>query len=216
MSDPIYIDSSEFKDIISDLQKMKVNAAHFTNGTFALAPKLIVPTTLAGFKRVTKTYSRLPLVIAVNSDKSMAAMGKTGYDNQQTRAEKVAIPLQQVFPKNKVIVVYYDEDTPFELYEALSKQALTRTLHKWGYGTSEDAPMIKGAEFFELVYGFPLPNDKKPLCYDISVKADKPQSIIVDDLRDELINADNKVLFKLPHSLKEYEGKVHRCDCSIL
>lgn len=217
MSTPTYINTTEFAEIIDELKQMKVKGAHFTNGTYAFDPKLIVPTTLAGFKRVTKIYSRLPLVIAVNSDKSMEAMGKTGFEDQHTRASKVAEPLQQLFPNNKVIVLYYDEETPLELYQALEKHNLTRTLHKWGYGTSKDAPMIKGAECFEQVWGFPLPNDKKPLCYDDTEKAKIPQAILIDDLRGTLITVQNKLLFNLPDELKAYQDEsVKQACCNIL
>lgn len=219
MYTPTYISSTKFTDIIPTLQQMAVRAAHFTNGTYAFDPKLIVPTTLAGFKHVTNTYSKLPLVIAVNSDISMAAMKKTGFEDQKTRAQKVAVPLQQLFPNNQVIVVYYDEETPFKLYQTLSKYNLTRTLHKWGYGTEPSAPVIKGAEFFESVYGFPLPNDKKPLCFDISERSETEQSnVIVEDLREKLINKDNKLLFKLPKKLKQYgqpQNQKQTC-CTIL
>lgn len=217
MPTPTYINTTQFADILVTLKQMNVNAAHFTNGTYAFDTKLVVPTTLAGFKRATQSYPRLPLVIAVNSDKSMEAMGKTGFEDQHTRASKVAEPLQQLFPNNKVIVLYYDEETPLELYQALEKHNLTRTLHKWGYGTSKDAPMIKGAECFEQVYGFPLPNDKKPLCYHDTEKAKIPQDILIDDLRGKLITAENRLLFHLPDELKAYQdNSVNQSYCNIL
>lgn len=199
------IESTTHNDIIAGIKKHG-SAAHFTNGTYAFAAEMIVPTTLAGFKRVTRVYPNLPLVVAINSDVSMKALGKTDFEDQSARAEKVAGPLAKLFSSNQVIVVYYDEKTPNQLYDALHAQNLTRTLHKWGYGTAPDAPKIEGAENFERVYGFPLPNDTKPVCYDDTEVAKEPQKIIVDDLRNDLISKQG-LLFDLPDELKQYSAK---------
>lgn len=200
------IESSNRADIISAFEEKGIKGAHFTNGTYAFAAELIVPTTLAGFKRVTNTYPHLPLVIAVNSDKSMDELGKKDFEPEAERAAKVAEPLAKLFPENQVMVIYYDEKTPCELYSALAKHNMTRTLHKWGYGTSSDAPKIEGAECFEMTYGFPLPNDIKPVCYHDTDVAEKPQKIIVDDLRDNLISKEG-LLFDLPEALQKYSAK---------
>tara|TARA_R110002110_G_scaffold415794_1_gene656143 strand:+ start:14990 stop:15658 length:669 start_codon:yes stop_codon:yes gene_type:complete len=208
-----FIESSKHTDIISAFKALNVKGAHFTNGTYAFAAELIVPTTLAGFKRVTKTYAHLPLVIAINSDESMNKLGKQDFEPQEVRAAKVAEPLAQLFPKNQVLVIYYDEKTPCKLYSFLEKNNLTRTLHKWGYGTSSEAPKIEGAECFEIVYGFPLPNDIKPVCYLDTDIAEKPQNIVVDDLRDRLISKSG-LLFDVPEELQKYS--VEKSDSSKL
>jgi hypothetical protein len=157
--------------------------AHFTNGTYALAAKLIVPTTITGFGHV-NSLEQLPMVIAINSDVSMASLNITCPESQELRARKVAEPLAKAFPGNDVYVVFYDEKTPFTLYQALHAAGKTTTLHKWGYGTVPDAPKIEGAEFFDRVYAYPLPNDQKPVCYEITAKPDTHQDITVVDLRE--------------------------------
>lgn len=199
------VESTKISDIIEVLCEFG-KAAHFTNGTYVFAAELIVPTTLAGFKRVTESQPHLPLVIAVNSDVSMAELGKRDYEPQAVRAAKVADPLAKLFPDNQVIVIYYDEKTPNRLYESLKAHNFTRTLHKWGYGTAYDAPKIEGAEYFEIVFGFPLPNDIKPVCYDDTERAEEPQKIVVDDLRDKLIS-EKGLLFELPEELLVYAAK---------
>lgn len=200
-----YVESLKINDIAEVISKFG-KGAHFTNGTYAFAAELIVPTTLAGFKRVTQTQAHLPLVIAVNSDVSMNVLGKRDFEPQATRAAKAAEPLAKLFTNNHIIIIYYDEKTPNELYEGLKSYNLTRTLHKWGYGTTPDTPKIEGAECFEIVYGFPLPNDIKPVCYDDTAMAEKPQKIVVDDLRDSLISKEG-LLFELPEELQMYAAK---------
>lgn len=198
-----YIESTKHSDIILQLSQIAPKGAHFTNGTYAYSSELIVPTALAGFKRVTQTQNHLPLVIAVNSDESMRNLNKKDFEPQATRAAKVAEPLAILFPDNPVVVIYYDATTPHELYKALKEKNLTRTLHKWGYGTNPQEPKIEGAEFFELVYAFPLPNDIKPVCYNDTEIAQEQQKITVDDLRGKLI-AKEGILFELPTELQMY------------
>lgn len=203
MKPVIYINSTQATDIVSALKKLPGMGAHFTNGTYAFSAELIIPTTLAGFKHVVDKQPLLPLVIAVNSDISMEKLRKSDFEHQHIRAEKVAEPLAKTFPDNQVIIVYYDEETPYDLYKSLHAHGLTRTLHKWGFGTSPQAPKIEGAEYFEMVYGLPLPNDIKPVCYDDTPIADKPQNIIVADVRSTLITKEG-VLFDLPQELEQY------------
>lgn len=211
-----FIKSAQCQKIASELTQLAITGAHFTNGTFAYDHKITVPTTLAGFKRVTKIQPHLPLIIAVNSDKSMLSLGKPTAENQSQRAEKVALPLAQLFPDNQVIVVYYDEKTPNHLYETLKEKGLTRTLHKWGYGTSRSEPKIEGAEYFELVYAFPLPNNGiKPLCYDCTNMMQTTQNIIIDDLRNYFITKEG-VLFDLPETLKSYQADLSEKKTSCL
>lgn len=210
MKNVLYVDSTSHAEIVKSL-KSQGNAAHFTNGTYSYPAKMILPTTLAGFKRVLQSYPNLPLVIAVNSDSSMQAIGKTDFEPQQVRAEKVALPLAMTFPDNQVVVVYYDEETPKELYEALARHRLTRTLHKWGYGTEPNSQVIEGAQYFEKVFGLPLPNDAKPVCYDQTRVAEAHDNVIVEDLRNTLVDADG-VLFPLPDSLAHYQSASMQVD----
>ncbi len=203
MKDIIFIEDTEHSTIISKLENHGVKGAHFTNGIYAYKAKMVVPTTLAGFKWVSEEQKDLPFIIAINSDVSVKILGKQDLETQTLRAKKVAEPLAKAFPNNQVIIIYYDEKTPTALYEQLSKSGLTTTLHKWGYGTADNTPKIEGAEYFEQVYAFPLPNDKKPVCYYDTEISDKSQNIIIFDLRDKLIT-ENGVLFKLPASLQEY------------
>src|SRR3990167_8960118 len=87
------IESTDHKEILARLAKLKVTSAHFTNGTYAFPLQITVATTLAGFKHVLGMDATLPLIIAINSDQSMQSLGKTGFDNQLKRADNVAKPL---------------------------------------------------------------------------------------------------------------------------
>lgn len=192
------IHTTDFEQI---KEKMPRTGAHFTNGTFAYEKHFIVPTVLTGFNHVNTTSKKgLPMVIAVNSDRSMMALGKQDFEDELTRANKVAIPLAEYFPQNKVFVIFYDEPTPFNLYKTLHKHnpALMHTLHKWGYGTDPTAPKIEGAEYFQTVYASPLPNDTKPVCYDntdLPAPGEK-QNIVVVDLRNQIIHPTPDTMLK--------------------
>ena len=161
----------------------RLTTIHATNGTFAYAADLIVPTTLAGFQFIAESRAlhkkHQNFLIAVNSDVSMAAImeaknapqsERDALEDQHTRALKVALPLALQHPERSIFVAFYNETTPNELYRALAYEvnADLYTLHKWGYGTTPDAPKIEGSEYFGITLGFPLPNDKKPLCYDLT------------------------------------------------
>lgn len=201
----ILIESTKHEEILAKLKAMNVESAHFTNGTYALGPDITVATTLAGFKHVlTDNNISLPLIIAINSDESMRSMGKTDFKDQKTRANIVAKPLAATFPNNKVIIMFYDEKTPYTLYELLAENKITHSLHKWGYGTEPNAPKIEGAEFFSVVYGYPLVDDTKTVCWEDTPVVDQ-NGIKVSDLRGELITSERKCLFVLPAILKNYQ-----------
>lgn len=200
------IESTAPEEILAKLKVLDVTSAHFTNGAYAFGPEITVATTLAGFKHVvTDNVPGLPLVIAVNSDESMRALGKTDFKDQKTRADIVAKPLAEAFPGNKVIVMFYDEKTPNKLFESLHEKKITHTLYKWGYGTAPDAPKIEGAELFNVVYGFPLVSNNRPLCWNDTPVADQTHIVKVADLRGVLITSERKCLFTLPQNLMAYQ-----------
>jgi len=196
------IDTTDFNDINNALEKFKNAGAHFTNGTYAYAAEMIVPTTKAGFDYIDNRVA-LPddiIVLAINSDASMNGIftkneaSQKDFDELESdtvRAEKVAIPLAEKFPHRQIVVMFYDEETPTALYDFLAEQGNVnlRSLHKWGYGTNPEGPKIEGAHNFGRVFGFPLPNDTKPVCHDITVCED--QSEIVEVIK--LTEAQNDI-----------------------
>lgn len=200
------INSTKHADIIERIKNKAdlSRGAHFTNDTYAYSAEMIVPTTLAGFHYVLSQQPDLPIIVAINSDKSMKALGKTGFETQDTRAKKIAVPLHLLFPNTPIFIIFYDETTPNTLYKALNKAGFTKTLHKWGYGTTPQSPKVEGAELFDSVYGFPLPNDKEPVCFRETKLPSEPQKINVVDLRDWLITTNSKLKIKLPKQLKQY------------
>jgi hypothetical protein len=181
--------------LINELKEHGISEGHFTNGTYSAPSDVVLPTTLAGFNYVIdhETKPGIPLIIAVNSAKSMLGIldkkgasedERNALENQQVRAEKVAIPLALEHPDRKVVIVFYDEETPNKLYDELKKNGFgLESLHKWGYGTKPGAPVIEGAENFNVVYGFPLPNDDKPLCADITRTEGQQGVVKIVDLR---------------------------------
>ncbi len=201
---------------------------HFTNGTYVGDPEEVVPTTLAQFQYVLEKKDNgnkdTALIIAINSRTSLREnaklLDKAGETEKAERmraeidhtlrAEKVGIPLALQRPDETVIVVFYDEPTPAELYKMLSDAQIgenklgMRTLFKWGYGTKRNAPIIIGAEHFDDVIAAPLPNDKKPICVGLTPTEAQKGKIDVVDLRKEIgsngkpyITAINECLFTL-------------------
>ena len=179
------VDSTNLDDIVRNIPR---EGANFTNGTYAPPKDCILETTLTGFEFV-NSQNNLPIVVAINSDASMRALGKTDFQSQRERADKIAAPLSEKFPNRQVIIIFYNEPTPTNLYQALNQRSLTKTLHKWGYGTDPKAPKIEGAEYFDKVYAFPLPNDTKSVCYYDTALPTEPQDVQVVDLRDEMKKA---------------------------
>lgn len=197
---------------------------HATNGTYMNAAELVVPTTLAGFQAIADDTSiagkRDPFLIAVNSDKSMEAiMKKKGasqeeiyaLESQIVRAMKVAEPLALQNHGREVFVAFYDEETPNELYNFLSgKEVPLFSLHKWGYGTKENEPKIEGSEHFATTLGFPLPNNTKPVCYDLTPR--ETQGFVdVRDLTETVgphgkpyISKEGKVLFPVHDAVYQH------------
>jgi hypothetical protein len=179
------IHSSDRRTICRELEALEVTTAHFSNGAYTHDAETVVPTLLAGFKKVTELEGNLPLVVAMNSDLSLTNAGKTTQKSQQERADMVATPLAQLFPDTKIIILFFDEDTPNALYQSLANEKLTHSLHKWGFGINPQAPKIEGAELFQKTYAFPLPQDDKPLAvFHHDTKApDEPQEVGVFDLQ---------------------------------
>ncbi|MCK4945935.1 MAG: hypothetical protein KAS59_06705 [Alphaproteobacteria bacterium] len=210
---------------------LKGSGLHFTNGVYSYEARLIVPTTLAGFRYISEKASSKDdvFVIAVNSDISINGIydrkkealdardaesdeyetlkkEKEAVESQQVRAEKVAIPLAQLDPERKIIVVFYDTETPTPLYNEMYKDGLNmKSLHKWGYGTNPDQPRIEGADNFTAVLGFPLLNDVRPVCHEIT-KGSQTGAVIVKKLHEEVgshkqpyISETGKVLFPVNH-----------------
>ncbi|MDE2029252.1 MAG: hypothetical protein KGI97_01680, partial [Alphaproteobacteria bacterium] len=112
-----------------------------------------------------------------------------------------------------VVAIFYDEETPNALYDRLKANGFNlKTLFKWGYGTNPDAGVIEGAENFDKVFAYPLPNDTKPVCTDITRKTGQEGKVFVVDLREKIgrhgkpyISADNKCLFPMAdESVFEY------------
>ena len=209
---PYLIQSTQPKEILAQLKNLNVTKAHFTNGTYMLGTEITVATTLTGFKQVlTESEPFLPLIIAINSDESLRSLGKINFKDQATRANDIAKPLAETFPNNKIIIIFYDEKTPNQLYELLAQQQITYSLHKWGYGTDQNAPKIEGAQCFNVVYGYPLVDDLKPVCWHDTPGVSQGNIKIVD-LRGKLITTQRKCLFELPESLKQYQDD----SCKVL
>ncbi|MEM9469149.1 MAG: hypothetical protein AAF988_03215 [Pseudomonadota bacterium] len=188
----ILINSTDKDQIVSGLKEQSAMSLHFTNGTYSYEAETIVPTTIAGFRYLSekKGNENDAFVIAVNSDKSMAAImdqkdasdeERAALEDQETRAMKVAVPLLKAFPGRNVIILFYDEETPTALYDVLAEEGEfeMKSLHKWGYGTDPNAPKIEGAHNFSTVYGFPIPNDKRPVCWDLTEHEDQSEVVKV-------------------------------------
>lgn len=209
MSNLTVINNTDSAIIRATLEREGINSAHFTNGTYAYAADMIVPTTLSGFYYLHDQEEPSPsaFIIAVNSDKSMQGImdakkasteERAALEPQETRALKVAKPLAAKFPNRDIVVVFYDEDTPTALYDYLAETGFgMESLHKWGYGTDPNAPKIEGAHNFKRVLAYPLPNDTKPVCHDITVHEDQSAFVEVVKLSETHNNA-GQAYFPVP------------------
>jgi hypothetical protein len=149
---------------------------------------------------------------AATSEKILPLMLEyAALENSADRAAKLAGPLAEQFPDRKVVVMFYDEETPKELYEGLALKGFGMTaLFKWGYGTNPDAPRIEGAHNFQNVLAFPFMNDAKALCHDITVAENQSDVVKVFKLheaegdRPAYMTKDGQLLFDLVESLRQY------------
>jgi hypothetical protein len=241
-SNLIIVNDKNKENIVKTIQSTQAShPLYITNGTYAYAASLIVPTVLAGFEYIADTAAAPddPFVIAVNSDHSMRIIMENKIqrasseaekealradlaklENETVRAEKVAVPLALQHPGRAVIVVFYDEETPTDLYRFLQGKVFLSTLFKYGYGTDPKAPRIEGADCFKTVLAFPLIKDPKPICYDITASEDKSRYVqvvalhgkIADQSNSPYLSENGKILFPVRcEELLEYSDskKLH-------
>lgn len=206
------------------LDQRGVTGLHCTNGTYMYPADKIVPTSLAGFKYVDENLAQSgdALLVALNSNVSMAgimdrknagAEERASLESEDVRALKVAVPLQEQFPDRNIVVLFYDQETPTALYDALSTAGHNlKTLHKWGYGTNPQAAKIEGTDFFAKTLGFPMPDDSKPVCYEITDLQDQTGVVQVTKLTEAkgangkaYIDQTGKLGFDVASSLKKYQ-----------
>lgn len=170
--------------------------AHFANGTYAMPQSVYALTTMAGFQYVISQDhgSNAPLVVAINSDVSMELLNSLKqekgeaaqpYATQVERAKQVVEILEAQFRRRDKLICFYNEETPKELYDHLGALGLMRSLHKHGYGTTPDAPIIVGTNCADKTYGFVLPNDIKPVAHGITASGSNADVTPVD-MRDTL------------------------------
>jgi hypothetical protein len=175
------INDTDKDAIFQGIAETGASVLNATNGTYTAPANLVVPTTLGGFQLASDKGAGVQdaLIMAINSDISMrdiaAQKSLKGEDigiveDQLTRAEKVLAPLAKQFPDRQIIGIFYDEDTPVKLYEYLkdSTPFELNSLFKFGYGTDPRAGDIEGAHCFKTVFAFPMPNDQKALCHDLT------------------------------------------------
>jgi hypothetical protein len=128
-------------------------------------------------------------MIEIMRQKGKTATEISKLENTKGRAEKIGIPVALQFPERPVAVIFYNEDKPNNLYGALRMGGIGMdTLHKWNYGTNPDAGVIDGAENFEKVYAYPLPNDMKPVCAELTRKTGQEGVVDIIELRDNYIS----------------------------
>lgn len=211
--------------ILIGLQDHGVTAGHFTNGTYIMPIGKIIPTTLCAFEYV-KDYLARPgdaLVIAINSDHSMRGImdaknaspeDRASVEDQVARARKVSIPLALQHPDRQIVILFYDEETPTPLYDFLAENGFNmQSLHKWGFGTEKGGKRIEGAHNFATVLALPLPNDTKPVCYELTQEEDQTDINIIVKLTETIgshgapyITAAGELLFPLNDAALQIYG----------
>lgn len=201
-----------------------VEVMHATNGTYIADPDLYLPTLISGFQYIADNVAgeRDAFVVFINSDQSLKDMyDKTGderfkdFPDQFERMTVIAKAMQVQFQGRPIIIGYYDQETPTELYETLSNESYVAmgSLYKFGYGTNPEAKKIEGADCFDVTIGFPFPNDAKPVCHDITDAEDQSHVVEVFKLTEEIgphgkpyMTSDNKVLFPLAEELQQHSA----------
>ena len=125
------------------------------------------------------------------------------------------MPLAFQHPKRQIIVIFYDEETPRELYEFLKRGGVRlHTLFKYGYGTDPSAPKIEGAPYFDSILAFPMINDLRPVCHAMTPVEDQSRYVQVVSLVDKLegnpkspyLSKDGQVLFSVHETLLDYSA----------
>lgn len=219
MNNLTVIHSANPDEIARRVEKIAPSGIHLNNGVYSAPSALIVPTMLSGYQYIQDAHAarRDAFMIAVNSDESVkllmdmknaSAEERARQEPQLVRALKVAEPISRQFPKRPIIIAFYDQATPRELYATLDDGIVPiKTLHKWGFGTNPDAPRIEGAIHAEKVIGFPLPNDIKPVAYDITKRGNNANVEVVKLTETfgrhgaPYLSPDNKVLFRVADGL---------------
>ena len=181
------IEDTDKTEIIEQVKTLTNGFLHATNGAYGAPLDVVWGTTVTGFRFLNDHIVGIQdaFMIAVNSDQSMNAAGKPTPETQIERAMKVALPVAATHQGRQVLVTFYDEQTPTELYNALADaEGITpATLHKWGgFGIGENAPVIEGAESFERVYAFPFYNKDKPAFWDDTKTGNQSDIVEVVDL----------------------------------
>ncbi len=211
----IIINASDEKEIAETIRSNGIETLHCTNGTYAYPREKILPTILAGFQFIADRFSSPDdaFLIAVNSDASMADIMKAKgspdqAESQQVRIAKFAGTLAEQFPHRKIVIAFYDKATPTDLYQSLNQEGLNMAnLYKYGYGTDPKAPKIEGANFFSRVLAFPLLDDVRPVCHDLTPVENQTGIVSVFKLDSEIgshgapyLSPQGKVLFSVPES----------------
>jgi hypothetical protein len=222
------INDTDKDAIFQGIAETGASVLNATNGTYTAPDFLVVPTTLGGFQFVSDKVAGAQdaFVMAINSDKSMqdiaAEKALKGEDigiveDQVTRAEKVLAPLAKQFPDRQIIGIFYDEGTPVELYEFLENSTPfeLNSLYKFGYGTDPKAGDIEGAHCFKDTLAFPMPNDQKALCDNLTKVSANRAPYTIKKLTEELaangapyMTKENKVLFPLAAGLEDHKGTI--------
>lgn len=201
---------------------------HATNGFYAYKGEVIIPKMLAGFQHVAEHHAKPDdvFLLGVNSDasfhaamraKNMSESDIASLESQESRAMKVGVPLALQNPEKLVVAMFYDEETPQQLYNALADARTSlATLHKWDYATQPNAAKIVGAENFKKTLGFPSADGSTPIGADLTPKEDQSGIVRVIDLTKEFgkhgapyIDIAGKLLFPVRHdSLKGYTAEI--------
>lgn len=185
------ISSSNVQDIATDVIEIftsenLVGGLSGNNGSYSMEKNFTIDTTRAAFNFLADNYeeSTGAFFVAINSNESMEAhmSGRVrvdqyecaGYAIQGAREayEKTGIP---------IIIMFYDEATPAELYEELEKAGIgLNVLYKYGYGEKKD---IVGANLFRNVLSFKNIGDKTPTFYDQTSDIQSTDGITYVDLQ---------------------------------
>jgi len=202
-----------------------------TNGIYDRPQDLVLPSTVAAFQYLTDS-GRFPadaaITIALNSDASLrnSLLEKgasdddlTAQEPQRQRAMKLWPALSAQFPERRVIILFYDQPDPAQLYNTIAAGGMTRiaNLHKYAFGVpqgpDQSVKKILGAEAAETVYGFPLPKDTAHMhspFWNVTPEGGQKDYTVIDLTREHgphgapYLTDDNKILFPAVPLLEKF------------
>jgi hypothetical protein len=142
--------------VASVLKSRGIKSGHFADDTFPESAQDIPSAILSGFQYAVDNApkgDKSALILAMGSDKS-----QSHNKSEMVRAVEIAEPLVEKFPDRKVVVLFFDEKTPEELYNALATNGFgMESLFNLHDSRKTERLSAAGSAFFKRLRAHVLP-----------------------------------------------------------